>query len=806
VPPRRSRSTLSRWPLLACLLALAAVGTGRAQAPPHAQLLLNQKRIEIGQLIEMVSKETGRTILYDEQVRGTVSLVAKRPVTSGEAWEILGSALHMLGYSLLPSTVDQWRIARVADAVGESPFVAAARRESDLFVTALIPLRQAELQSVMNVLQPLAGSGVTLVANPDTNSLIASGPERAIARLTAIADELDRVEERAIRQRVLRYRGVADVQAMIEAQIAAGRFDDGDLEVWVDERTNSVIFRGADETVARLITFLELIDVPVEGGGEIRILRVLNRDAAEIAEILGGQVPGAARSKSKKSDETGKAGKTDDAKSGGSGTGRDGTGGGSDVRSQGQGGGLEESGQTGTSGTQGKLLAAPGDPMTQTQTQNPTPPQPQTPNSGRSSAAGTPVDLRALLAGEDYSIVVDGPTRSLVVRASERGHALIRELVEELDAAPQLIAVDITVAELRTPTTWGLALSYHLPLLPGDSLDEFIGRQISLPAGGGFGTAPIDQGALFGRVSRDAGIDFDVPGEGGVQVPIEDTIVIDATDRKIRNEVLMQPSLVVIAGEEHELFVGNNVPIPVSDTSTGATTVPSTTVRFDRQDIGIRISFEARAGKEGPIALDLETEITSLAPSVAGDPTKVGPTLIKQVLSGKARIEDGETAILGVDRELREQLSQGGTPWLTDIPFLGWIWKARGRAASDVRLVIAARARRISTPAELVADTIRRRLAFDRQSARESNLPETDAPYGVRVTTRALEDDAIAIARDLEGKGHRTRIHSWRSADRRLLFDVYVMGLDSMVDASDLAYQLSEDGWDADLVVFTSRS
>lgn len=787
---------LCRWPLLAALLALhMSVGVGLAagaEAPSDARILLNQKRMEIRQLIELVSKETGRTILFDEQVRGVVSLVSKRPVTPNEAWEILGSALHMLGYSLLPSTVDQWRIARVAEAVGESPFVAAPRRESDLFVTALIPLEQGSLPSVMNVLQPLAGAGVTLVALRETNSMIASGPERAIARLTVIADELDRVEERTLRQRVLRYREVVDVEQMIQMQFDGGSFSDRDLEIWSDERTNSLIFRGEDETVERLIAFLEKIDEPVEGEGEIRVLRVLNRDASDIAQILGGQAPAGARSrtKTKNGGDSARENEQDDADKTRSSDGED--------------------PQDNEDERQNQPNAAPADPSV--------PEQSSARGAGGVGGAGggLPIDLKTLLGGEDYSIAVDEPTRSLVVRASERGHDLIRELVEELDAPPQLIAVDITISELRTPTDWALALSYNVPLLPGDSLDELIGRLVSLPAGGGFGTAPIGEGALFGRVTRDSGIVFEVPGENGpVQVPLEDTGVIDAIDRKAINEILIQPSLVVIAGEEHEIFVGDNIPIPVSESTpsenlqggAGGTPVLSNTIRFDRQDVGVRINIEVQAGKEGPIVLQLETEISSLAPSVAGDVTKVGPTLINQVVSAKARLDDGETAIIGVDRERVEVVGQGGTPWLADIPMLGWLFKARGKQVRDVRLIIAARARRISTPAEFAADTIRRRLAFERQSAREEHLPEAEgSPYGVRVTTRTLEADADAIAQDLERKGHRTTIHGWQSADRRDLFDVYVMGLESMSDAGDLAYRLAEDGWDADLVVFSPES
>lgn len=215
---QRLRSGRLRWLLPVLSLLLVASPRSFAQTPSNATILLNQKRMEIGQLIARVSEATGRPILFDEQVKGLVSLVAKRPVTPDEAWELLDAALHLIGFALVPSTAGQWRIARVAEAVGESPWKQRARSPSEHYVTALIPLEVAPLPSVLNVIQPLAGATVTLVALESSHSLIASGPERVIARLTAIADELDRIEERGLRQRVLRYRDVADVEGMIEMQ------------------------------------------------------------------------------------------------------------------------------------------------------------------------------------------------------------------------------------------------------------------------------------------------------------------------------------------------------------------------------------------------------------------------------------------------------------------------------------------------------------------------------------------------------------------------------------------------------------
>ena len=154
-----------------------------------------------------------------------------------------------------------------------------------------------------------------------------------------------------------------------------------------------------------------------------------------------------------------------------------------------------------------------------------------------------------------------------------------------------------------------------------------------------------------------------------------------------------------------------------------------------------------------------------------------------------------------------EGKARSGIPWLSDIPFLWWLFSTDGENAEDVRLVIAARARRVSHPADLVAESIRRRLAFQRRSARGEAFPTSDGPpYGVRVTTRQLEADADAIAAALALKGHQTVVHAWSLANERF-FDVYIVSLDSMVDAAEIATALADDGWDADLVVLpTTRS
>ena len=690
---------------------------------------LSYKKTVINNLIKRVGEETRRTILFDESVRGNISIVTQRPVTEDEAWAILEASLSMLGFALLPSPAGNWRIAKVARALGEAPFSLEITNERDSFVTTLISLARADLLGVMDVLEPISGARVTLVPHTPTNSVIASGPERAIARLSSIARELDRVDELTLRYRVLRYRDIAEVEPFVEAYVESMGELARRMQLWSDERTNSVLYRGGEEEVSRLASFLDQIDRPAETTGRIQVLRVLNRDPEEMATLLA-----------------------------------------------------ELSGSSGTSLRVAQIRS-------------------------RDST----------LSGIEYSIAVDKASRSLVVSAAPDVQIAIRKMLERLDDPPQQIAVDLTISEIRTPRNRGLGLAFSVPLGVGSDPNDLFGLLVSSPvAGATLAQTPGEGTTIFGRVARDTGVALNGPdGPDGLPtvIPIEETGVIQGGAFSIETEVLIQPHLIVTSGERHEIFVGTNVPVPVTEGGIGEANPNSPLginvsrdIRFDRTDIGIRLGIDARAGREGKIRLDLDLELSTFIPSLAGPIEIVGPSFLEETLTVTARLNHGETAIIGLNRQRREIKATSGVPWLSQIPFLGWFFTANVHSVEDVKLVIAARARRLSSPAALVADSIRRRIAFQRQNSRDGLLAgSSESPFGVRVTTRRRQDDADAIAQGLTLKGHQATVHRW-SDNGREFFDVYVIALESMVDAAEIVSELMEEGWDPDLVLLSTRS
>ena len=209
-------------------------------------------------------------------------------------------------------------------------------------------------------------------------------------------------------------------------------------------------------------------------------------------------------------------------------------------------------------------------------------------------------------------------------------------------------------------------------------------------------------------------------------------------------------------------------------------------------------------GEAGGVRLELDVDVSALAPSLAGDVEEVGP----DHPPAPADLDDpsGGRRVRGRRLRARGGASSStaiGVPWLMDIPFLGWAFKSTSDTDVTARLVIAAQARIERSPEEQVADSIRRRLAFERsQPAARAAPRDRRAPPG-RCASRRVADEAEAqaIAARLRTSARPARVSRWESSSGPV-FDVTLSPFrDPLRRQRQPRSQLREEGYDPELVV-----
>jgi hypothetical protein len=182
-----------------------------------------------------------------------------------------------------------------------------------------------------------------------------------------------------------------------------------------------------------------------------------------------------------------------------------------------------------------------------------------------------------------------------------------------------------------------------------------------------------------------------------------------------------------------------------------------------------------------------------------GDPDEVGPTIRKRHVTTTVWLADDEVAVVGLGRFPEVQTTLTGVPWLREIPLLGHLFRAETERRLDAHLVVAVQARALPDDSELVAETIRRRLALARVVAREGGLSEQEGPWALRVATRSEAGDAEAIAASFAAPGESARVLRWEG-EGQVYYDVYLVGFATAAEASEAALRVRERGLRSELV------
>lgn len=424
--------------------------------------------------------------------------------------------------------------------------------------------------------------------------------------------------------------------------------------------------------------------------------------------------------------------------------------------------------------------------------------------AGEAGGAGVPVlpGTAPQLQSGSFSVVTDPASRSLLIQADAETYAAIEDLLEVLDVPPPRIDVEVVVWEIATDSSLRLGLDAFVPLTSPNSPDDWVAGALLDPSGSGLLQPGTSVGGLAARYSRQPVVVPIIDAAGNpvnLLVPRE-AVVIEAEQRELHSRVLLRPHILAVSGEEHEITVGDNIPILQAATTDGAGNAFQTRTNVQRQDVGVTLRVRPSLGQAGHVRLELDVEATRVAESLAGDTNLVGPTIEQRKVTSTIWLSDDEIVVVGVGRFPEHSTSVSGVPWLKDIPGLGYLFRVTRERTLNANLLVTAQARVHTDDADLLAETIRRRLAVQRILSREGELVPEDGPYALRLATHGAAREAEAIAAELARAGERTRVVRW-DWQGKSHWDVYLVGFETPRELGEASLRARSGGWEAELVV-----
>ena len=326
-------------------------------------------------------------------------------------------------------------------------------------------------------------------------------------------------------------------------------------------------------------------------------------------------------------------------------------------------------------------------------------------------AASSPIatDARASAAGgapmlAGVRITPDVVNNSLLIYASQEKYRIIERALQQIDRPQMQVAIDATIAEvtLNNDLNYGVQFfltSHNLGLRPdnGSTLNTAANQPPTVDASG-------VASAFLNRTFP--GFNFLVGPEA------QPRVILDALHAITSVKVLSNPSLVVIDNQPAVLQVGDQVPV-----STGSATVLTTSNTIvntiDYRDTGIILRVVPRVNVNGIVRLDIEQEISNVAPT-SGGATNLTPTVSQRRVKSSVSIASGQTVLLAGLISERQARGSNGIPLLDQLPQpLGDIFAtSRTNALTRTELIIFIRPQiiRDGVDAHFVAEEMRSKL------------------------------------------------------------------------------------------------
>jgi len=622
----------------------------------------------------------------DPRVQGTISLASGRPVPRSDLLFVLESALRMTNVVLMRDAVG-YRITPLGEAIGSGNIDRNAASADPGYGISVVPLQHVSAATLIKLLDSFATKPGAVRADAARNMLLiqGTGPERQAAIETVLSFDAEWLRGQTVGIYPVRNSAPEPVVAEIEKIIDSGEggLNQTMIKLQAISRMNSILVvtrkPELQKTAATWIMRLDSSDGAPTG---VRVYRVRYGDARQMARVLNDIFIGGSSSATLDSPNNQIA-----------------PGSGAVTTSSGE--------PPATLGSQG------GSARVRQQLGVPPPDQrglggAQQPPGGQNPGgfAAAPLDARGgpasgpLLPG--VRITADAVNNTLLIFSSQENYRIIEHTIRQIDRPQLQVAIEATVAEVTLNNDLNYGVQFFLTSSDlGFKPDRgsLLNSSASHPPG-------VDAAGVAGAFLNRAfpGFNFLIGPEK------QPKVILDALHAVTSVKVLSNPSIVVIDNQPATLQVGDDVPI--STGSANVLTTNNTIVNtIDYRSTGIILRVIPRVNVNGNVRLDIEQEISNVAPT-AGAGT-LTPTVSQRKVKSSIAVANGQTVLLAGLISERQQRGSTGIPLLDELPGpLGGVFSDRSNGTVRTELIIFIRPQvvRDSVDAHFVAEELRSKL------------------------------------------------------------------------------------------------
>ena len=641
-------------------------------------ITLNFVNAEIEAVARTMGVITGRNMVVDPRVKGTINLSSEKPLSPAAAYNQFLATLRLQGVVVVESQ-GIFKVVPEADAKLQGGSVSAgpAPAPGNQIVTQIFRLNFESANGLVPVLRPLISPNNTINANSGNNSLVITDYTDNLQRISRIIAALDVANATDVEVIPLKHALAADLAPLITrllesggGAVAVGQADGSFRTTLIAEpRSNALILRAANQArVALVRSLVDKLDQPSSqsAAGNVHVVFLKNADALKLAVTLRASLAAASPS--------------------------------------------------GISGA-GSAIAAPA----------------AAPASPALQAGSSPAVSASAQPSTGGQIQADPATNSLIITAAEPQYRQLRAVIDQLDSRRAQVFVESLIAEVNSDKAAEFGIQWQNAI--GEKKDP---NNLNA-AGTNFGTAGKNLLALtasgFSTTATTLTAPTVLPATGlniglGTIIAGKTILGLFANFLQTSGEgnILSTPTLLTLDNEEAKIIIGQNVPFvtgqftnSAASSSTTGTVNPFQTI--ERKDVGLTLKVKPQISENGTIKLEIFQEVSSVQASSINSTT--GLITNKRSIQTNVLVEDGGIVVLGGLLTDEYSNNQEKVPLLGDIPLFGNLFKNESRTRKKTNLMVFLR------PVVVRDGAATEQLSLDRYDLMRSGQQAAQPPFNL---------------------------------------------------------------------------
>jgi general secretion pathway protein D len=262
-------------------------------------------------------------------------------------------------------------------------------------------------------------------------------------------------------------------------------------------------------------------------------------------------------------------------------------------------------------------------------------------------------------------IRADESINALVLLAEPDTVTLLEDIVRQLDVPRAQVLVEAAIVEMSGDISDALGVQWAITGDGGNAL-----------GGVNFNNTGLSVGTLLGAIKTGQS-PTSLPDGAIVGVGNDNFgALITALSANSNSNLLSTPSLLTLDNQKAEILVGQNVPFQTGSYTTDAAGASNPFTTIERQDVGVSLKVTPHINEGATLRLEIEQEISSIAPTVSRDSQAVDLVTNKRKIKSTILAENGQVIVLGGLIQDDVTQSDSKVPLLGDIPLIGGLFRS----------------------------------------------------------------------------------------------------------------------------------